>query len=172
MALCVHFQRKSTNPASISTISLPHTHTHTPCLNSTWHRFNMIHIDMTCWVHIHDGNYPFHHKMLHWFDCWGHFRTVNLLSCSRNHFEMSFVTWWVILLEVNRCTVVMKGLFMVSNNTEISCGVQIGSNWPKCGKNYSIIPPAASWAVHTRKVGSFLVSWCFYAVGWLGWNLL
>lgn len=86
------------------------THTHTPCLNSTWHRFNMIHIDMTCWVHIHDGNYPFHHKMLHWFDCWGHFRTVNLLSCSRNHFEMSFVTWWVILLEVNRCTVVMKGL--------------------------------------------------------------
>lgn len=38
MALCVHFQRKSTNPASISTISLPHTH---PALilhgiDSTW----------------------------------------------------------------------------------------------------------------------------------------
>ncbi|MEQ2313734.1 hypothetical protein AMECASPLE_005090 [Ameca splendens] len=57
-------------------------------------------------------------------DCGGHWSTMMSLSCSRNKFrdDLSYVTWCIILLEV-AVTTWVKGMDMVSNNTQVGCGV-------------------------------------------------
>ncbi len=60
-------------------------------------------------------------------DCGGHLSKVNSLSCSRNQSEMIWALWpCIILLEVAirrwvNCS--HKGMDMVSNNTQIGCGI-------------------------------------------------
>ncbi len=115
------------------------------CLNSSWHRFNKVletflrdfgpywHDSITqllqiCRQHIYDANLPFHHIpkcsiVLRYSDCGGHLSKVNSLSCSRNQSEM---IWCIILLEVAirrwvHCS--HKGMDVVSNNTQVGCGV-------------------------------------------------
>ena len=86
------------------------------CLNSLWHRFNkalktfhrgfgpywhdsIMQLLQICCLHIHDVNLPFHHIPqrcsigLRFWDCGGHWSTVNSLSCSRNQFEMIWALW-------------------------------------------------------------------------------
>jgi len=43
-----------------------------------------------CGMYIQGLKLLFHHtpKMLYWVEIWGHFSTVNSLSCSINQFEM------------------------------------------------------------------------------------
>ncbi len=59
-------------------------------------------------------------------DCGGHLSKVNSLSCSRNQSEMIWSLWrCIILLEVHQKMVHCrhKGMDMVSNNTQVDCGV-------------------------------------------------
>ncbi len=61
-------------------------------------------------------------------DCGGHLNKVNALSCSRNQSEIIWVLWLscIILLEVAIRRVVHwshKGMGMISNNTQVGCGV-------------------------------------------------
>ncbi len=60
-------------------------------------------------------------------DCGGHLSKVNSLSCSRNQSEMIWALWHGALScwkYIRRWyTVVIKGMDMVSNNTQVDCGV-------------------------------------------------
>ncbi len=63
-------------------------------------------------------------------DFGGHLNLVNSLLCSINQVEIifffSFVTWYVIILEVAITRWVHcghKGLDMVSKNTQVGCGM-------------------------------------------------
>ncbi len=80
-------------------------------------------------------------------DCGDYLSKVNSLSCSRNQSEMIWALWrCIILLEVAirkwvHC--IQKGMDMVSNNTQVSCGVnnaQLVLRGPKCAKNISLTP--------------------------------
>ncbi len=79
--------------------------------------------------------------------------------------DLSFVTWYIILLEVAirrwvHCS--HKGMDMVSNNTQVAvvfkwCSIR--TKGPKtCQDNipHTIIPPPAAWTVETRQDGSML----------------
>ncbi len=119
------------------------------CLNSSWHRFNKVletflrdfgHIDMIvshsccrfvgctsmmwisrsstsqrCSIGLRSG------------DCGGHLSKVNSLSCSRNQSEMIWALWhdalscWKYIRRWVHCS--HKGMDVVSNNTQVDCGV-------------------------------------------------
>ncbi len=119
------------------------------CLNSSWHRFNKVmetflrdfcmywqdiitQLLQICRLHIYDVNLPFHHipKLLYWLrsgDCGGYLSKVNSLSCSRNQSEMIWALWycaiscWKYIRRWVHCS--HKGMDMVSNNTQVGCGV-------------------------------------------------
>ncbi len=122
-------------------------------LNSSWHRFNKVletflrdfspywHDSITqllqiCRLHIHDVNLPFHQipKVLYWIKIWWLWRPFELSELifmfkKPVWDDLSFVTWCIILLEVMlSCHQKMvhcshKGMDMVSNNTQVDCGV-------------------------------------------------
>jgi len=120
-------------------------------LKSLWHRFNKVletflgdfgpywHDSITqllqiCRLHIHNVNLPFHHisKVLYWTEIWwlwSHLSTVNSLSCSRNQFEMIWALWhgaiscWKQHQKMVHCG--HKGMDMVSNNTQVGCGISM-----------------------------------------------
>ncbi len=60
-------------------------------------------------------------------DCGGHLSKVNSLSCSRNQSEMIWALWhdalscWSSIRRWVHCN--YKGMNMVSNNTQVDCGV-------------------------------------------------
>ncbi len=60
-------------------------------------------------------------------DCGGHLSKVNSLSCSRNQSEMIWALWhgalscWKYIRRCVHCS--HKGMDMVSNNTQVDCGV-------------------------------------------------
>ncbi len=60
-------------------------------------------------------------------DCGGHLSKVNSLSCSRNQSEMIWALWhgalscWKYIRRWVHCS--HKGMDMVSNNTQVDCGV-------------------------------------------------
>ncbi len=119
------------------------------CLHSLWHRFNKVletflrdggpywHDSITqllqiCRLHIHDVNLSFHHIPkcsigLRSGDCGGHLSKVNSLSCSRNQSEMIWALWhgalscWKYIRRWVHCS--HKGMDMVSNNTQVGCGI-------------------------------------------------
>ena len=119
------------------------------CLNSSWHRFNKaletflrdfpyFHESITqllqiCRLHIHDANLPFHHipKVFYWIEIWWLWRPLEyseLIVMFKKPVwdDLSFVTWHVILLEVAIRRWVHcghKGMDIVSNNTQVGCGV-------------------------------------------------
>ncbi len=106
------------------------------CLNSSWHRFDKVletflrdfgpywHDSITqllqiCRLHIHDANLPFHHipKVLYWIDFWWLWRPFEkrelIVMFKKPVWDyLSFVTWFIILLDVairRWYTVVIKG---------------------------------------------------------------
>ncbi len=118
------------------------------CLNSSWHRFNKMletflrdfgpywHDSITqllqicCRSMIRISRSTTSQSCfigLRSCDCRGHLSKVNSLSCSRNmKDDLSFVAWCIILLEVAirrwvHCS--HKGMDMVSNNTQVGCGI-------------------------------------------------
>ncbi len=81
-------------------------------------------------------------------DCGAHLSKVNSLSCSRNQSEMIWALWycaiscWKYIRRWVHCS--HKGMDMVSNNTQVDCGVlnnpQLVLRGPKCAKKISPTP--------------------------------
>ncbi len=125
------------------------------CINSSWHRFNkvsetflwdLVHIDMitsrsccrfvVCTSMMRISRSTSSQKCsigLRSGDCGGHLSKVKLIVMFKKPVwdDLSFVTWCIILLEVHQKMVHCshKGMDMVSNNTQVDCGVKRCSSW-------------------------------------------
>ncbi len=125
------------------------------CLNSSWLRFNKVletflrdfgpywHDSITqllqiCRLHIHDVNLPFHHipKVLYWIEIW--WLEVIWVKWTHCHVQETSLRWFELCDMVHypagssirrwvHCS--HKGMDMVSNNTQVGCGVYTLLNW-------------------------------------------